>query len=139
MKLFQRVITLVIVAFAGPATLAAQSVTPSPSAPPGVPQSASGEWNASYNTPGGARTFTLTLVADGSKLTGTVKRPAGDSPLTGTIKSDTVTFSYVIQYNDQPLPLTITAIVKGDRMKGMVDFAGQASDTFEATRRSLKP
>lgn len=97
-------------------------------------RSVAGEWNASYNTPGGPRTFKLLLVVEGAKLTGTVKREAGDSPLTGAIKGDTVQFAYAIQYNGNSLDMRITAKVAGDTMKGIVDFAGQQQEAFEATR-----
>lgn len=97
-------------------------------------QSVAGEWNASYNTPGGARSFRVLLVVDGEKLTGTVKREAGDSPLVGTVKGDSVTFSYSIKYGDNTLALSVAAKVAGDAMKGIVDFAGQAQEAFEAKK-----
>ncbi len=93
-----------------------------------------GEWNASMNTPGGARAFGLVFKVDGEKLTGTVKRDAGDVPLEGTVKGKTVTFSYSVNYNGNALLLTMTATVAGDTMKGTVSFGGQADDDFSATR-----
>jgi hypothetical protein len=93
-----------------------------------------GEWNASYNTPGGTRAFKVLLMVDGTKLTGTVKREAGDSPLAGTVKGDSVSFTYSIKYNDNMLAMTVAAKVSGDTMKGIVDFAGQAQEAFEAKK-----
>lgn len=103
-------------------------------AAPASAQSIAGEWDATMNTPGGARTFKILFQVDGDKLTGTVKRQAGDVPLTGTIKDSLVTFSYTVDYNGNPLTLTMTATVKGDSMTGTVDFAGAAQDEFSAKR-----
>ncbi len=97
-------------------------------------QSIAGEWDASINTPGGARSFTIVFQVNGDTLTGTVKREAGDVPLAGTIKGSAVRFSYTVNYNGNPLELTITATVTGDAMKGTVDFAGAAEDEFWAKR-----
>ena len=74
------------------------------------------------------------VQVSGDTLTGTVKRPAGDVPLLGTIKGAAVRFSYTVEYNGNPLELTITATVTGDSMKGTVDFAGAGEDEFWATR-----
>lgn len=93
-----------------------------------------GAWTASYNTPGGSRSFKVELKVDGTKLTGTVERPTGTVPLTGTIVGDSVKFSYTITYNDNPLAMNVAAKVTGDSMKGLVDFAGQAQEEFWATR-----
>jgi|KBSSwiStaDraftv2_1062776.scaffolds.fasta_scaffold07870_9 hypothetical protein len=97
-------------------------------------QSIAGEWDASFNTPGGTRSFKIVFQVSGDTLTGTVKREAGDVPLLGTIKGTVVRFSYTVMYNDNPLELTITAIVTGDSMKGTVDFAGAGEDEFWAKR-----
>jgi len=97
-------------------------------------QSIAGEWDASINTPGGARSFKIIFRVSGDTLTGTVKREAGDVPLYGTVKGDAVRFSYTVNYNGNPLELTITATVTGDSMKGTVDFAGAAEDEFSAKR-----
>jgi hypothetical protein len=97
-------------------------------------QSIAGEWDATMNTPGGARTFKILFQVDGDKLTGTVKRQAGDVPLTGTIKDSLVTFSYTVDYNGNALTVTMTAKVTGDSMKGTVDFAGAGQDEFSAKR-----
>lgn len=97
-------------------------------------QSIAGEWDASMNTPGGLRSFKVVFQVNGDTLTGTVKREAGDVPLSGTVKANAVSFSYTVNYNGSPLELRITAIVTGNSMKGIVDFAGAAEDEFWATR-----
>lgn len=102
-------------------------------------QSVAGEWDASYNTPGGVRTFKIVFQVEGERLTGTVKRPTGEVPLAGTIKGDTVSFSYTIVYNDNPLVLTVTAKLSGHSMTGMVDFGGGAQEEFSAKRTPRAP
>lgn len=97
-------------------------------------QSIAGEWDASINTPGGVRSFKIVFQVSGDTLTGTVKREAGDVPLFGTVKGSAVSFSYTVNYNGNPLELTIIAMVTGDAMKGTVDFAGAAEDEFWAKR-----
>jgi hypothetical protein len=99
-------------------------------------QSVAGEWDASYNTPGGQTSFTITFIVNGEKLSGTVHRSTGDVPLVGAAKGDSVSFVYTIQYNEHPLAMTINARVAGDAMKGSVDFGGQGQDVFEAKRAS---
>ncbi len=101
--------------------------------------SVAGDWNATMNTPGGARQMKLVLRVDGDKVTGTVKREAGDVPLAGTVKGDVVTFTYNVTYNDNQLALTVSMKVMGDTMKGTVSFAGQAEDEFSATRVAKSP
>jgi hypothetical protein len=93
-----------------------------------------GEWDASYNTPGGPRSFKLVFQVKGDSLSGTVKRSDGEIPLTGTIKGDQITFSYTIAYNNEALLVTIAARVTGDAMTGTVDFAGMAQEEFSAKR-----
>lgn len=97
-------------------------------------QNVAGTWDASYNTPGGPRSFKVVLVQDGEKLTGAVKREQGDSPLVGTAKNDTVKFVYQIEYGGNKLDMTVMAKVTADAMKGIVDFAGQAQEPFEAKK-----
>lgn len=97
-------------------------------------QGITGEWDASMNTPGGARTFRILFKQDGEKLTGTVKREAGDAPLEGTVTGANVKFAYSISYGGNPITLTMTAVVAGDEMKGQVDIASQMQDAFSAKR-----
>lgn len=96
--------------------------------------SAAGEWEASMNTPGGARPFKLILKVEGEKLTGTVKRSSGDVPVQGTVKGSDISFGYTINYNGNNLTLTFTGKVKGDTMDGTVSFGGNAEDAWSAKR-----
>lgn len=101
--------------------------------------SVAGEWDASMNTPGGARPFKLVFKVDGEKLTGTVKRSSGDVPLSGTIKGTDINFSYTINYNGNDLTLIFTGKVSGDNISGNVSFGGNAEDSWTAKRAAKKP
>ncbi|HMO81472.1 MAG TPA: hypothetical protein PKD24_11850 [Pyrinomonadaceae bacterium] len=95
--------------------------------------SVAGEWDGSFNTPGGPRPLKFVLEVDGEKLTGTVKRPSGDLPLTGTIKGDKIEFSYTINYGGNDLTLFFSGKVDGDKMGGIVTI-GSTDDNWSATR-----
>ena len=101
-------------------------------------KSVEGDWDAEFNTPGGARPFKLFLKVDGEKLTGTVKRSSGDAAVTGTIKGNDIAFSYSISYNGNALTLNYTGKVNGDTMGGTVAFNENASDTWTAKRAAAK-
>lgn len=84
--------------------------------------SIAGEWDATMNTPGGARTYKVVFKVDGEKLTGSVKRPGGDVALEGTIKGKDVKFSYTVQYNGNNLAIYIEGKLEGDTINGTVSF-----------------
>ena len=96
--------------------------------------SVSGEWDGSFETPGGARPFKVVLKADGEKLTGTAKRASGDVPITGTIKGDAISFSYTINYSGNDLTLIYSGKISGDTMSGTVSFGGNAEESWTAKR-----
>lgn len=98
--------------------------------------SVAGEWEGTFNTPGGARPFKVVFNVEGEKLTGTVKRQNGDVPLTGTIKGEDISFSYTISYGENALTLFFTGKVSGDTMGGNVSFGGNADDSWSAKRVS---
>src|SRR3954471_11827029 len=98
-----------------------------------------GDWDAVFNTPGGAQPLKLILKVDGEKLTGTARRSRGDVALAGTIKGDDIMFSYTIEYNGNAVTLTFTGKVKGDSMSGTVSFNDSASDDWSAKRATAKP
>ena len=102
-------------------------------------KSVAGEWDATFNSPGGPIPLGLIFKVDGEKLTGTAKRSRGDVALTGTIKGDDITFAYTIEYNGNPVTLTFTGKVKGDEMGGTVSFNGEAEDQWSAKRAAAKP
>lgn len=95
---------------------------------------ANGEWELTYNTPGGARTVKAIFKVEGEKLTGTIKRPAGDVAAEGTAKGKEILFSYIVRYNDNDLRITMSGTIEGDTMKGAVDFGGGGQDEWNAKR-----
>jgi hypothetical protein len=92
-----------------------------------------GEWNATMNTPGGARSFKVVFVQQGDSLSGTVRRATGDVPLQGKVKGNDVTFQYTIDYGGNALTLVVSTTVTGDSMKGSIDLGG-ATEAFTAER-----
>ncbi len=96
--------------------------------------SVAGDWDASMNTPGGARPFHLIFKVDGEKLTGTAKRTNGDVPIAGAVKGSDISFSYTINYNGNDITLSYTGKVTGDSISGTVSFGGQAEDEWSAKR-----
>lgn len=103
----------------------------------GLPLSAqgvSGTWDAQMNTPGGVIDFQLVFKTSADTLTGKVVHQGGETPLKGTVKGDTVRFSYTIDYGGEPLVISMAAQVKGDSIKGSVDFNGNGQDQFWAAR-----
>lgn len=106
---------------------------------PAAAQSAAGEWDAEVHTPGGVRNIKLILQLNGDQLTGVVQRAADTLPLAGTVKADTVTFTYTVIYNGNPLDITVTAKLAGDAMEGIVSFGGMAEDIFSAKRARRPP
>lgn len=99
----------------------------------GQSSSIAGDWEGTYNTPGGARPLRFSLVVDGEKLTGTVKRSNGDVPLSGSIKGDKIDFNYTINYGGNDLTLFFNGKVTGDKMSGVV-LIGSTEDTWSAQR-----
>ena len=93
-----------------------------------------GEWDAAINTPGGVRNFKIVFRVDGDSLRGTVKRETGELPITGTIRGNAVNFSYTVNYNGNPLELTIAATVTGRDHERYREFGGMAEDEFSAKR-----
>lgn len=102
-------------------------------------RSVAGEWDATMNTPGGPRPFKLDIKVDGEKLSGTAIRTNGNVPISGTVKGDDIAFSYTISYNGHDLTLSFTGKVSGDKITGIVSFAGQAEDEWGANRSAEKP
>ena len=96
--------------------------------------SVAGDWDGSFNTPGGARPFKILLKVDGEKLSGVAKRASGDVPITGTIKGDLINFAYTINYGGNDLALIYSGKVAGDSMSGTVSFGGNAEETWSAKR-----
>jgi hypothetical protein len=94
----------------------------------------SGTWGASVKLSSGqSGTPTFILKQAGQKLSGTYSGALGSAPVTGTVTGSKVHLSFEIQGSTIRYAGTLAG--DGNAMQGSVDYAGQASGTFTATRR----
>ncbi|WP_460773331.1 hypothetical protein [Microbacterium sp. GXF7504] len=83
-----------------------------------------GEWKLAIDTPMGVQRFTLHLLRDGDRLTGTATNNNGTSEIAdGVVDGDDLTFTAAVQ-GPFPLTLAFTLTVDGDRLAG-TSKAGQ--------------
>lgn len=77
-----------------------------------------GKWEATFTTPDGqTRQNTLTLKADGDKLTGTIASQIGESKLqNGTINGDAVAFTAIRNFGGNDVTFTYKGKVSGNKM-----------------------
>jgi hypothetical protein len=92
-----------------------------------------GTWNATVQTSAGNGTPTFVLKQDGDKLTGTYAGQFGNAPVTGTVKDNDVTIEFDVQGAKATYKGKIDS--SGTKMEGTVDYGGQASGTFTATKK----
>lgn len=93
-----------------------------------------GTWNATVQlSTGQSGSPTFVLKQDGDKLTGTYSGALGDAPIRGTVKGNEVT----IDFEASGAQIHYAGKVDSDAktIKGTVDYGGQASGTFVATRK----
>jgi hypothetical protein len=96
--------------------------------------SVAGDWDLTINSPQGARTAPVSLKQDGEKITGMFKSQAGELPIEGTITGNDVKLAFTINFQGQPLPITMTGTVDAAAMAGKADFGGFAEGEFSAKR-----
>ncbi len=93
----------------------------------------SGTWNAKVVLGDQTGTPTFVLKQNGEKLTGTYSGALGEAPVTGTVKGKEVTLDF------EASGLKVHYAGKLDRedkkIEGTVDYGGQASGTFTATKK----
>jgi len=94
----------------------------------------SGQREISMNTPGGVRTYKAAFRIDGEKLTGEVERSTGNVELKGTVKGAAIEFSYTINYQGNPVEVTMSGRVEGDTAGGTVSFNGTPAEEWSARR-----
>lgn len=94
----------------------------------------SGQWEIGMNTPGGIRTYKATFRIDGERLTGEVERSTGNVELKGTVKGDAIEFSYTINYQGNPVEVTMAGRIDGDTAGGSVSFNGTPAEEWSARR-----
>jgi hypothetical protein len=91
-----------------------------------------GTWNAKVDLGGQAGSPTFVLKQDGEKLTGTYAGALGEAPLHGTVKGNDVAFEF--EASGAAIKYAGKLDASGKKMEGTVDYGGQASGTFTATK-----
>jgi hypothetical protein len=98
-----------------------------------------GDWDLTVTSPQGARTAPVSLKQDGEKVTGMFKSQAGELPVEGTITGHDLKLAFTINFQGQPLPITMTGTVDDASMAGKADFGGLAEGDFSARRAAITP
>lgn len=95
-----------------------------------------GTWNAKVDlgTQQGSPTFVL--KQEGENLTGTYSGALGEAPVKGMVKGAEVTIDFDASGAAVHYAGKISA--DGSKIEGTVDYGGQASGTFVATRAETK-
>ncbi len=81
-----------------------------------------GEWLFNVTTDQGGGTPTITFKQDGEKLTGKYAGQLGNADLTGTVKGNAIHFTFTIDAQGQPAPVTYDGTVEKNTMKGKLDI-----------------
>ena len=95
-----------------------------------------GTWKAKVNLGSQTGSPTFELKQDGEKLTGKYSGALGEASLTGTVKGSNVAWDFRASGADIHYVGKISA--DGSKIEGIVDYGGQASGTFTATRNDAK-
>ena len=105
-------------------------------------------WSRPGRNGGEARTTTMTLKAEGEKLTGSLSRPGrqgGDPVKTeisdGKVKADEISFSVTREFNGNKMTIKYSGKVSADTIKGKteVERNGETrSRDWEAKREAAK-
>jgi hypothetical protein len=93
----------------------------------------SGTWNATVNLGDQTGSPTFVFKQDGEKLTGSYSGALGDAQLKGTIKANEIAFDF--EASGIAVHYAGKLSADGKKIEGTVDYGGQASGTFTATRR----
>src|SRR6185295_19920839 len=93
-----------------------------------------GNWELTIVSPQGPNTQKVSFKQDGEKVMGMFKSPAGELPLEGTLVGSDVKLAFSINFQGQPLPITLTGKLEGETMAGKADFGGFAEGDFSAKR-----
>jgi len=94
-----------------------------------------GDWEVTINSPQGSNTAIASLKQDGDKVSGVLKNQMGELPFEGaTLTGDDLKFTFTVNFQGQPLPITLTGKVKGNTIDGKADFAGMAEGDWSAKR-----
>ena len=96
--------------------------------------SADGSWNCTINSPMGAQQATMTLVTDGSSLSGKMEGAQGTQEFDdGTSDGNNLTWK-IEMTSPMPMTLEVSAAVDGDTIGGNVKLGAFGDATFTGTR-----
>jgi hypothetical protein len=95
-----------------------------------------GKWSAKVDLGGQTGAPTFILKQEGAKLSGTYSGFYGESPLTGTVKGNKVSWDF--DASGAQIHYVGNVSADGKKIQGTVDYGGQASGTFTATREDSK-
>lgn len=84
----------------------------------------SGKWKYSFTTPNGdTRESSMTLKADGAKLTGTMEGRGGSVEIQeGKVDGDNISFVVVRNFNGNEVKINYKGALKGDELKLTMGF-----------------
>lgn len=105
------------------------------SAPAFAQTSVAGDWDVTIVSPQGSNTSRVTLKQDGDKVSGLFKSPAGELPFDGgTLTGNELKFVFTVNFQGNPLPITLTGKVEGDSISGKADFGGFAEGDWSGKK-----
>ena len=98
-----------------------------------------GSWSLSVTTDNGVANPSMTLVQDGSDLTGRYSSDTlGNQDVRGSVDGDEVTIRFSANLQGQSIPVVYRGTLGDDgELRGTIDIAdGMLTGTFSATRNS---
>ena len=105
------------------------------SAPAFAQTSVAGDWDVTIVSPQGSNTSRVTLKQDGDKVSGLFKSPAGELPFEGgTLTGNELKFVFTVNFQGNPLPITLTGKLDGDTITGKADFGGFAEGDWSGKK-----
>jgi hypothetical protein len=99
---------------------------------PALAADISGTWQASVTmSTGQSGSPTFVFKQSGSTLSGTYSGAFGNAPVKGSVSGNSVHFSF----GSAAQGARYVGTIAGNTMRGTVDYGGQASGTFTATKQ----
>jgi hypothetical protein len=115
--------------------LAAALLVCAPAVPSFAQTSVAGDWEVTINSPQGSSTAHVVLKQDGEKVTGLFKSPQGELPFEGgTLTGNELKFVFTVNFQGNPLPITLTGKVDGGSITGKADFGGFAEGDWSGKK-----
>ena len=93
-----------------------------------------GTWNLTTVSPLSETKSVLEIRKEGDKLVAVGKSTQGERPYDRVaIEGSSITLVVTISYEGNPMVITYTGKIDGDKIEGSADFGGLATGTFSAT------